>query len=80
MKKSSLQRGGLRISLRCGLATAAAASVMSLGAATPAVAAPSSSLVPPPGCTGGWNTTQSSFHNRAPGTAGGCTTAEAHAN
>jgi Spy/CpxP family protein refolding chaperone len=84
MKERSLDSdrntSGLRAPLRFGLAAAAVASAISFGSATAAVAAPSSSLAPPPGCTGGWNTSQANSHNRAPGTAGGCTTAEAHAH
>ncbi len=30
-------------------------------------------FMPPPGCTGGWNTFQSAEHNHAPGTSPGCT-------
>jgi hypothetical protein len=36
-------------------------------------------FVPPPGCSGGWNTTQSATFNHAPGTSPGCTVAESHA-
>jgi hypothetical protein len=48
-----------------------------LGIAAPASASPA--FTPPPGCTGSWNTTQAATFNHAPGTAPGCSTAEAHA-
>ena len=62
------------------LALALPAAVAVMGAAPAAVvAAPSSTLVPPPGCTGDWNTTQSANNNHAPGVAPGCAVAESHA-
>jgi hypothetical protein len=58
---------------------ATGATLLSLSVSTVAVAAPSGSLVPPPGCTGDWNTTQAAVHNHAPGVAPGCSVAESHA-
>ena len=60
------------------LAIAAGAAVFAIAIPAGAAAAPSPTLVPPPGCTGDWNTTQSAFHNHAPGTAPGCAVAEFH--
>jgi hypothetical protein len=61
------------------VAVTAGAAVLALALPAAAGAAPSSSLVPPPGCTGDWNTTQSANNNHAPGVAGGCAVAESHA-
>jgi hypothetical protein len=57
---------------------AVGAVVLALALPAAAGAAPSGSLVPPPGCTGHWNTTQSANNNQAPGTAPGCKVAESH--
>jgi hypothetical protein len=60
------------------LALAAGAAVFALGLPVVAQASPSPTLVPPPGCTGQWNTAQSAFHNHAPGTSPGCFVAISH--
>ncbi len=70
--------GGTTMQRTIRLAVAAGATVLALALPVAATAAPSSSLMPPPGCTGGWNTTQSAFHNHAPGTAPGCAVAIFH--
>jgi hypothetical protein len=69
------------ITMKRTIRFAAASAVGALALALPAAAGatPSSSLAPPPGCTGGWNTTQSANNNQAPGVAPGCTVAESHA-
>jgi hypothetical protein len=61
------------------LAVAAGAAVLAIALPAGALAAPSPTLLPPPGCTGDWNTTQSAANNHAPGTAPGCAVAESHA-
>jgi hypothetical protein len=61
------------------LAVVAGAAALAIALPVGAAAAPSSTLVPPPGCTGDWNTTQSAAFNHAPGTAPGCAVAESHA-
>lgn len=61
------------------VALAAGAVVLALALPSGALAAPSPTLMPPPGCTGGWNTTQAAVHNHAPGIAPGCAVAESHA-
>ena len=66
------------VTTRIAVALAGAAGLVAL-AATPAVAAANMSFQAPPGCTGSWNTMQSATFNHAPGTAPGCTVAEAHA-
>ena len=57
--------------------------VVGMAAASASVAAPAMAsamtFTPPPGCTGSWNTMQSATFNHAPGTAPGCSVAEAHA-
>jgi hypothetical protein len=58
---------------------ATGATVLSLSVPALAGADPSSSLVPPPGCTGMWNTTQAAIHNHAPGASPGCKVAVLHA-
>ncbi len=61
------------------LAVAAGATLFTLALPTGAFAAVTpSTFMPPPGCTGGWNTTQSAQFNHAPGTAPGCFVAESH--
>jgi hypothetical protein len=63
------------------LGLALPAAVAAVGAAPAAVSVASvtpSTFVPPPGCTGDWNTTQSATFNHAPGTAPGCAVAESH--
>lgn len=75
-----LDRGDATMWRTMRLAGAAGAAVLAIALpAAPAVAAPSPTLVPPPGCTGDWNTAQSAFHNHAPGTSPGCEVAESHA-
>jgi len=54
------------------LAVAAGTAALAIALPTGAFAAPSPTLMPPPGCTGGWNTFQSAMHNHAPGTSPGC--------
>lgn len=61
------------------IVSAVGAAVLATALPVGAVAAPSSTLVPPPGCTGDWNTTQSALNNHAPGVAPGCAVAESHA-
>jgi hypothetical protein len=62
------------------LAIAAGATVLAIALpAAPAVADHSPTFLPPPGCTGGWNTTQSAMNNHAPGTSSGCVIAIRHA-
>jgi hypothetical protein len=60
------------------LAVIAGAAVLALAQPAGALAAHSPTFMPPPGCTGGWNTTQSAEHNHAPGTSPGCAVAEFH--
>jgi hypothetical protein len=60
------------------LALAAGGAVFALALPAVVVAAPSPTLVPPPGCTGDWNTAQAAFHNHAPGTSPGCLVAISH--
>jgi hypothetical protein len=57
---------------------AAGAALLATAIPAGAGAAPARTLVPPPGCTGQWNTAQSAFHNHAPGTSPGCAVAERH--
>jgi hypothetical protein len=57
---------------------AAGASVFALALPAAAGAAPNPSLVPPPGCTGNWNTIQAANNNMAPGTSVGCANAILH--
>lgn len=60
------------------LAVATGAAVLSTALPQVALADPSPTLVPPPGCTGDWNTPQAAFHNHAPGTSPGCFVAIEH--
>jgi hypothetical protein len=62
------------------LGLALPAAVATVGAPPAAIVATvtPSTFVPPPGCTGDWNTTQSATFNHAPGTAPGCAVAESH--
>ncbi len=61
------------------VAVALGATVLALALPAGAVAAVTpSTFMPPPGCTGDWNTTQSAQFNHAPGTAPGCFVAESH--
>jgi hypothetical protein len=60
------------------LAIAAGGAVLATALPQAVLADPSSTLVPPPGCTGQWNTAQSAAHNRAPGTSPGCAVAIEH--
>jgi hypothetical protein len=48
------------------------AAVLAIAQPVGALAGHSPTFMPPPGCTGGWNTFQSAFHNHAPGTSPGC--------
>jgi hypothetical protein len=64
-----------------GLALPAAVTAVGVVGAAPAAVVATvtpSTFVPPPGCTGDWNTTQSATFNHAPGTAPGCAVAESH--
>jgi hypothetical protein len=54
------------------LAIAVGGAVLATALPQAALADHSSTFMPPPGCTGGWNTTQSAEHNHAPGTSPGC--------
>jgi hypothetical protein len=60
------------------LAIATGGAVLATALPQVAFADPSPSLMPPPGCTGGWNTMQAAMHNQAPGTSPGCAVAIAH--
>jgi hypothetical protein len=69
--------GAVMLGLALPAAVAAAGAVGAAPAAVVAAVTPST-FVPPPGCTGDWNTTQSATFNHAPGTAPGCAVAESH--
>jgi hypothetical protein len=63
--------------VRLAIAAGAVVSAMAL-TALPADAGPSPTLIPPPGCTGGWNTVQAAVHNHAAGVSRGCAVAISH--
>lgn len=60
----------MKRTLRLALITGAA--VLAIAQPVGALAGHLPTFMPPPGCTGGWNTFQSAFHNHAPGTSPGC--------
>jgi hypothetical protein len=67
----------MKRTIRVAIALGATALALAQPAGAFAAVTPST-FIPPPGCTGDWNTTQSAQFNHAPGTAPGCFVAESH--
>jgi|GEM_PF-3014792 len=65
----------MKRTIRVAVALGATMLALALPAGAFAAVTPST-FMPPPGCTGDWNTTQSAQFNHAPGTAPGCFVAE----